>query len=194
MTRPANRYHSSSLGAHWLTLLLLIGVYALIELRDVFPKGSALRDGMKTWHFMLGLTVFGLVFIRLALRLAFRAPAITPPLPRWQELFAHAMHVALYAFLVVMPLLGWLTLSAKGRTIPWFGLELPALVGPDRILARNIQHLHETIGAIGYYLIGLHAAAALFHHYCMRDDTLVRMLPRRPRGSAAKLASSRSES
>lgn len=52
------------------------------------------------------------MFIRLTLRLAFRTPAITPPLPRWQALLAQAMHVALYAFLIVMPLLGWLTLSA----------------------------------------------------------------------------------
>lgn len=60
MTRPANRYHPFSLGAHWLTLLLLIGVYALIELRHVLPKGSVLRDNMKTWHFMVGLTELAL--------------------------------------------------------------------------------------------------------------------------------------
>lgn len=41
-----------------------------------------------------------------------------------------------------------------------------------------MQEIHETIGTIGYYLIGLHAAAALFHHYVQRDDTLLRMLPR----------------
>jgi cytochrome b561 len=32
---------------------------------------------------------------------------------------------------------------------------------------------------VGYFLIGLHAAAALFHHYVLRDDTLTRILPRR---------------
>jgi len=29
----------------------------------------------------------------------------------------------------------------------------------------------------GYYLIGLHALAALLHHYLIRDNTLQRMLP-----------------
>jgi len=48
-------------------------------------------------------------------------------------------------------------------------------------LARKIQHLQETIGMIGLYLIGLHAAAALFHCYCLRENTLVRMLPGRQR-------------
>ena len=87
------------------------------------------------------------------------------------------MHLALYAFLVAMPLLGWLTLSAKGKPIPFFGLQLPALVGADKALADSLKEVHETIGTIGYYLVGLHAVAALFHHYGMRDNTLQRMLP-----------------
>jgi len=87
-------------------------------------------------------------------------------------------HAALYLFMIVMPLLGWLTLSAEGDLIPFFGLQLPPLIDPDRSLAHSIKDIHETIGTIGYYLIGLHAVAALFHHYVMRDNTLTRMLPR----------------
>jgi len=172
-----DRYHPLSIGAHWLTLALLVAVYALIELRDVFPKGSAPREGMKTWHYMLGLTVFVLVFVRLAARQLFRAPPITPLPPAWQLRLAEAMHVALYVFLIVMPLLGWLTLSAKGNVVPFYGLELPRLLAPDKPLGRNLEDIHETIGDIGYFLIGLHAAAALWHHYVMRDDTLRRMSP-----------------
>lgn len=89
------------------------------------------------------------------------------------------MHGLLYAFLILMPLLGWLTLSAGGKPIPFFGLELPALVGPDKALASTVKEIHETIGTVGYYLIGLHAAAALYHHYFVHDDTLRRMLPQR---------------
>jgi cytochrome b561 len=92
-----------------------------------------------------------------------------------------------------MPLLGWLTVSANGRPLPFFGWELPALIGPNKALGRNIKEVHETIGVLGYYLIGLHALAALFHHYFMRDDTLQRMLPWRERtGSPARSRSFRS--
>jgi cytochrome b561 len=173
------RYHTLSIAAHWLTLLLLIAVYALIELRGIYPKDSDPREAMKTWHNMLGLLVFAIVFVRLALRLAFRSPPITPTPPAWMEWLAKAMHLALYAFLIVMPLLGWLTLSAEGKPVPFFGLELPALIGTSQPLARSLEDIHELIGTVGYYLIGLHAVAALYHHYFMHDNTLLRMLPGR---------------
>ena len=53
------------------------------------------------------------------------------------------------------------------------------LIGPDKALADSIEDLHKTIGELGYYLIGLHALAALFHHYFVKDNTLLRMLPER---------------
>jgi cytochrome b561 len=58
-------------------------------------------------------------------------------------------------------------------------LELPALIGENKALAKQVEEIHETIGNVGYFLIGIHAAAALFHHYIQRDDTLARMLPSR---------------
>lgn len=178
-TKTTSRNDSPLIFLHWLTLALLIGVYACIELREFYPRGSELRDGLKTWHFMLGLSVFVLVFPRLAIRLTALSPQMSPKIAGWQRHLANLMHVLLYAFLIAMPLLGWLALSADGKPIPFFGLQLPALVAPDKALADLVEEIHETIGTIGYYLIGLHAAAALYHHYFLRDDTLLRMLPRR---------------
>ncbi len=178
--RPAERYGNGLIALHWLTLLLLIAVYALIELRDIFPRGSAGRAAMMQWHFMLGLTVLVLLPIRLAFRAAGgKAPPIRPPMPVWQERLAALMHLVLYVFLLAMPLLGWLTLSAQGKPIPFFGLQLPALLAADKALGHSLEEIHETIGNIGYYLIGLHAAAALIHHYWTHDNTLRRMLPGR---------------
>jgi cytochrome b561 len=54
---------------------------------------------------------------------------------------------------------------------------LPALVAKNKPLAESVEHWHKDIGEWGYYLVGLHAAAALFHHYVRKDNTLVRMLP-----------------
>lgn len=175
----ASRYGSLSIGIHWLMLLLLIAVYACIELRSFYPKGSDPREALKTWHFMLGMLVFLLVWLRLAARLTGSTPDIRPKPAPWQHLAAKLMHLALYALMIGMPLTGWLLLSANGKTIPFFGLELPALIGENKGTAKLLKEIHEFVGTMGYYLIGLHALAALYHHYMMRDNTLTRMLPTR---------------
>ena len=175
----ATRYGSLSIGIHWLMLLLFIAVYACIELRVFYPKGSDLREGLKTWHFMLGMLVFVLVWLRLVARFSGPSPLIQPAVPRLQEISAKLLHLALYALMIGMPLTGWLLLSASGKVIPFFGLELPALVGESKDFAAQIKELHEFVGTTGYYLIGLHAVAAFYHHYFVRDNTLTRMLPGR---------------
>jgi cytochrome b561 len=160
-------------------LVLIAATYAAIELRTFFPKGTALRDGFKTYHFILGLTVLLLVIIRIIARLATTAPPISPPPPIWQKRAGKAVHIALYVLMLGMPIGGWLILSGSGAPIPFYGLNLPALIGPNKALAGQIKEIHETVGTIGYWLIGLHAAAALFHHYRLKDDTLRRMSIRR---------------
>lgn len=82
-------------------------------------------------------------------------PALT-----WQQRLAGWVHLALYLLMICMPLLGWLALSAAGKPIPFFGLQLPALIGESKGVARLLKDIHETIGTIGYWLIGAHAAAA----------------------------------
>ena len=171
------RYSKLSIGLHWFMLLLLIGVYACIDLSDIFPKGSVEREGLKSWHFMLGLSVLVFVVIRLIVRLLSPVPQIHPYPPRWQKFLAKFLHVALYILMICMPFAGWLILSAAGKPIPFFGLQLPALIGENKDLAKLIKEFHETLGTVGYFLIGLHAVAALFHHYALRDNTLRRMLP-----------------
>lgn len=174
-----NRYGSLSIGLHWLMLLLLAAVYACIELRVLFPKGSDPREALKVWHLMLGLSVLVLVWLRLAAHMTGPVTRIEPDPARWQHLSAKLMHIAPYAPMIGMPLAGWLILSAEGKSIPFFGLQLSALFGESKEVAELAKEIHETGGTVGYVLIGLHAAAALFHHYVVRDNTFRRILPRR---------------
>jgi cytochrome b561 len=173
------RYGNVSIALHWLMLVLMIGVYACIELKGNFPKGSEPRELLKQWHFMLGLSVFALVWLRLLARLIAPTPKIVPAIPAWQAMPAKLMHLALYGLMIGAPLAGWLILSASGKPIPFFGLELPPLIAENKPLAGQIKELHELAGTAGYWLIGLHAVAGLFHHYVSRDNTLTRMLPKR---------------
>ena len=98
-------------------LVLLVAVYACMELREFYPKGSDIREGMKSWHFMLGITVLALVIVRIVVRAQRPAPPIAPKQPNWQIWLARIVHLLLYAFMIGMPVAGWLILSASGKTI-----------------------------------------------------------------------------
>lgn len=175
-----DRYGSLSIGLHWVMLLLLVAVCACMELREIYPKGSDPREAMKTWHFMLGLSVLGLLALRVLARvLGGPVPPIKPEPSKLQHLSAALIHLALYALMIGMPLAGWLILSAAGKPIPFFGLQLPALIGENQDLAKQLKEVHEVGGTVGYVLIGVHAAAALVHHYVTKDNTLLRILPAR---------------
>lgn len=179
MTKTKERYGSLSITLHWLMLVLLAVVYACIELRGIFPKDSPGRALIKDAHFMLGLTVFVLVWLRLALRALSGTPRIEPAPSGLQALLANLMHWALYALMIGLPIAGWMILSAADKPVPFYGLELPHLVGANHDLAEEIEGWHALGGTIGYWLIGLHAVAGLYHHYVVRDNTLLRMLPKR---------------
>jgi superoxide oxidase len=170
-----NRYAAISVWLHWLMLLVMVAVYATIELRGQFPRGSEERDLIKTAHYLLGLSIFVLVWFRIVARL------ITPTPDResygkFQRISSTLMFLAFYALMIVMPLLGWAIVSGEGHHVQLFGWQLPAIIGPDKDLAHDIEEIHETIGTAGYYLVAIHAAAALFHHYVKKDQTLKRML------------------
>ena len=173
---PRARFNLALITLHWLTLALIAGSYLTSELQEAFedtPTEALIKD----WHALLGLTVLGLAVLRIAVRAVSRTPAIEPPPPRWQARIATLVHAALYGLMLLLPLTGWLMLNANGESVSWFGQALPVLVGPSRRLAHTLEDVHEAIANAGYFLIGLHAAAALFHHYVVRDNTLRLMVP-----------------
>ncbi len=172
-----NRYGSLSIKMHWLMFILIAATFTFIECRVFFEKGTEMRDLFKMWHFMLGLLVLVMVLIRLYFRFTQVTPKITPAPSAIQNTVAKVAHIVLYAFMIMMPIAGWVMLSAFGKPIPFFGLELPPLIAIDKKLGGSIHDVHELVGKIGYFLIGFHALAAIIHHHVQKDDTLTRMLP-----------------
>lgn len=169
------RYGWISITLHWATVVLIVAAYATMEFKSVFPKGSAPRAAMTYWHYVIGLAVFALAWLRLVVRPSGDA-VIDAGGPDWQAQLREIVHWTLYALMIGLPLLGWLTLNAKGTPVAFLGQDLPMLVNESRTLAKWLKELHEILARFGYFLIGLHAAAALYHHYVKRDDTLRRML------------------
>lgn len=175
------RFNPLSIALHWLMAVLLVATVAAIEFKDIYPKGSAGRELLKTLHFMLGASVFALVWLRLLARWWSTTPPITPAIPAWQATFSHAVQWALYALMVALPVLGWLVLSANGKPVTLLGgLNLPLWpMTASRDTMLQIKEIHETGATVGYGLVALHTAAALVHHYVQHDNTLLRMLPKR---------------
>lgn len=176
-TRLPQRYATLSIVLHWMMALLFFGVYAGVLLRDLFPRSDPFRGLLLGLHGSFGLAILALVWVRLLARLMSTRPAIVPGPPGWQTAVAHLTHVALYVLMIGTPLAAWAMLSAGGKPFPYFGFYLPSPVSLAPELAKPLKSLHEWLGTLGYWLIGLHAAAGIYHHYWVRDNTLVRMWP-----------------
>jgi len=92
------------------------------------------------------------------------------------RLAAHAGHAALYGLMIVIPLSGWLMSSAKGFQTVWFGvLPIPDLIGKDKAMGDWLKEVHEALNVLLMMTLAAHVAAALWHHFVRKDDTLRRM-------------------
>ncbi|MCP5345386.1 MAG: cytochrome b [Gammaproteobacteria bacterium] len=177
-TIKTSRYGSVVIFLHWLTLILMVAIYATIEIHEAIPRGNPMRRATEDWHIYLGFVLLSLVLFRLFNASRKPRPPITPSPAVWQEKLTYLMKIYLYVLMIGMPLLGWIYLSADGAAINAWAIPLPAIAPQSVGLADFAEEAHELLGVSGYVFITLHAFAALFHHYLLRDDTLTRMLPR----------------
>ena len=136
------------------------------------PTGK-LYDG----HKLLGLAILLLAAVRLVYRLVHGAPPDEPTLAPWEKLVSHLTHWAIYALLIVVPLLGWLAISYYGPFEP-FGIKLPALAAKDEAKATRTFFLHMVAAYALIVLLAMHVGAALQHYLISKDGVLRRMLVR----------------
>lgn len=166
---------------HWLGALAVIAALAFIEFKDIAPKGSPLRDFLKSGHFQAGVIVLLLVLPRLLWRLANRVPDITPAPQPAAMLLAHAAHWLLYGLMIALPLLGIAIVQGNGKDVVLLGSTLPVLFNVGKDTAHNLKEIHEALGNLLLWLAIFHAAAAVWHHRFVKDDTLTRLTgPLRP--------------
>jgi cytochrome b561 len=167
-------YDGVTIAFHWVIAVLVLFQF-LLALWPGVIKGSVI------WHRNFGLLILLLVVLRILWRVSFgrgsKAGAAEPLLLR---IAAKGAHIALYALLIVTPLLGWLYQDAKANIVEEFGVELPMLVYYDRTLALQIYFWKQVAAYLLLALIFGHAAAALVYHHVMRKDAVLdSMLPAR---------------
>lgn len=178
LRNSAREYGAISLCLHWLTAALVVLAWLLGTFGDDLPKGGARAAGLHV-HISVGLGIVLLVALRIGWRLVDRLPPFEPTrFGHWLDLAAKASHLVLYVLLIAIPIIGMLLQFARGDPLPVFGLfDIASPWTKDRILAGSLQEIHETLASLLMIAAGLHAAAALVHHYLLHDRTLARMLP-----------------
>ena len=173
----STRYGAVAQTFHWLTAVLVGAAYLLGEGGPESRVYSAERASTLTWHETLGMLVIAVVVLRLAWRFIDRQPD-EQPMPAWMQLGSRLVHWLLYALLAAVPLTAIFGAWLAGHPVFFLGI---GEIGPFSELAhdlgRSLAEVHTTLGNVIIWVAGLHAAAAIYHHFILRDRVLKTMLP-----------------
>lgn len=162
---------------HWLIFALVAVQYLLGFTMPEIHRNPPPPQLLNSLHMSLGTLILVLILARFVWRLGHPVPQLAE-LPRWQQNAAVAVHLLLYAILVVDPVLGWIGANAHGWSVTVFGvITLPDLVVNHSPIGRQLSDLHITLAYVLLGVIGLHVLAAFYHYFITRDRVMQRMLP-----------------
>jgi len=164
---------------HWMMAVLIL-VQITLGVLAVNWHVSPTKIQLFFWHKSLGMLILALLALRLGWRLANTTPSLPAGMPGWERVAAHAIHVLLYALLILLPLTGWVINSAANIPFRIFWLiPLPPIVAPDKPLSEFFARVHLGLIVLLALVLVVHIGAALRHHFVKRNTVLVRMLPER---------------
>ncbi len=175
---PGAAYSHGAIGFHWLTAAIVLTIIPLgVAMGRVDPGPT--QDWLYSLHESLGIVVWPIALLRLMYRFKNPPPPMQDDIPQLMKLAAELTHWALYAGLLVNPILGWLGVSTFGATINFFWLfELPSIAAKDEALSKLILWAHSWIGILMALALCAHIGGALFHHFVRKDRTMLRMMGR----------------
>jgi cytochrome b561 len=169
-------YDWVSILLHWATAFLVVANFTLAQIWDWFAKPT--KGLMEDTHMSFGVLLAVVIVARLVWRLI-PGHQISSLETGWVRIASKGTHYLLYALLVAEAALGFAFRWGAGRPMEFLGLGIPPLIGEiARPLRRELREFHEWIGWAIIILASLHALAALYHHYVLKDRVLERMLPR----------------
>ena len=173
---------------HWLMAALIFVALPLGVWASQLPRGEQ-RSDILFVHKSIGMTVLCLVALRIAWRMIVGAPAYAEALGRQTQAAAHAVHMALYALMIAMPVIGYMTSGAGRHDIPWFGLfNFPNLMTANKALEDGAAQAHYLIAWAIAVVLALHVGAVVSHAGVRRDTILTRMWPGYRAGSETAIS------
>ncbi|CDX48834.1 Cytochrome B561 [Mesorhizobium plurifarium] len=179
LTNTPTRYGWAMIVLHWLIGIIFIGQFVL---GVVMVRTTSQRTSFELiqLHKSFGFLLLGLIILRIAWRLGNAAPALPASVGILERRAAPLAHFALYAFQIALPLSGWALVSVSTLEIPTMPFDL--FVMPNLPLAESDASesfwtsAHWYLAYAGIVLVALHIAAALRHHFLLRDTVLTRMI------------------
>ncbi|CAE6701913.1 cytochrome b [Paraburkholderia nemoris] len=173
MTSSHKRFTPVQRALHWIMAIcilsmLFIGVGMVSTVRPDYLT-------LVSIHKPLGMLILVLAVIRLIVRLVRGAPPLPSDMPEPMKLAAYLSHVAFYALMIALPLLGWGMLSAADYPIVVAGIRLPSVLPHSNELHTLLWNAHRFLALCFFALIVLHIAAALFHALVRRDGVFQAM-------------------
>lgn len=180
MKPPQRHFSAGARLLHWSMAVLIIAM--LFVGVGMVSTVSQLHTTLLAVHRPLGIALLALVIVRAIVRLVYGAPPLPRDLPAWQRAAAHASHLALYALMAAMPLIGWSMLSAGGYPVVLApGVQLPPIAPHNVTLYAWLRAAHTWVALALYATVLLHFAAALFHALIRRDGVFASMARGRSR-------------
>ncbi|MDL2187434.1 cytochrome b [Pseudomonas sp. ChxA] len=177
MNTASDRYDRLTRSFHWLTAAVVIFMFASAHIWENLEKGTPLRKSLQSVHISLGIAMALLVAARIVWRV-FGGTRPKADSHSALNLLAKLAHGCLYLLLVSQIVLGFLFRWAQGEPFNFFGLfTVPAPFVIDHAWRGTLGGLHNNVAWAIILLAGVHAVAALWHHYVLGDSTLCRMLP-----------------
>jgi len=168
-------YDGVAISLHWATAFLVFANFALAQTWDWFAKPT--KELMEDTHMSFGVLLAAAIVARLVWRWM-PGHQVSSLEAGWMRLASKAMHYALYALLIAEAALGFAFRWGAGRPMEFFGAGIPPLTGAiDKATRHHLREIHEWIGWAIVIIAVLHALAALYHHYVLKDRVLERMLP-----------------
>jgi cytochrome b561 len=172
-------YDGVAIGLHWATALLVTVQFALAQTWDWWGKPA--RELMQDTHMSLGVLLAAVILARLIWRVI-PGHQLSSLESGWVARASKGTHYLLYALLVAEAALGFTFRWGAGRPMAFFGTGIPPLIEKlGKPVTHQLREIHNWIGWTIIVIAVLHAAAALYHHYVLKDRILERMLPGRRR-------------
>jgi cytochrome b561 len=174
--RPS-RYSATAQAIHWCTAILVLVAFLYGPGGSEQRVYAIARDADRQLHETLGLTVFALVVFRVLWRLVDVRPDPVP-VTRWMGIASKAVQNLLYLLLFAVPMTAMSGAWLEGHPLTLLGgLSIPSPLPLAHASGALLATVHTWLGDTILWTAGLHALAALFHQFILRDGVLRSMLP-----------------